>query len=100
MEPETRSGWGLSAQLNALMIVAILVPAAAVVGLGVWITTSLSQEGLGSPLQPGTGMDATMLEVATLALAMVALLGVTIPVLRMRWRCAIAWWTWLRSAAR
>src|SRR5579884_2116978 len=84
MEPESRSGLGLSAQLNALIIVAVLVPAAAVVGLGLWIITLLSTAGLGSPMAPGVGLDATTLEVVTLTVAMVTLLGVTIPVLRMR----------------
>ena len=36
MDPNTRTGWTLGAQLNMLVLVATLVPAVAILGLSFW----------------------------------------------------------------
>jgi methyl-accepting chemotaxis protein len=47
MDPNSRTGWSVGAQLNTLMAVAMLVPALAVIGLGAWtIRTATSPTGL------------------------------------------------------
>jgi methyl-accepting chemotaxis protein len=81
MEPDSRSGRALSAQLAMLTVIAVLAPAAAVLGLGYWAYTEVGQ---GSPTPGPQGLDPTVLLSVTVGVAVVAVVLVAVPVLRMR----------------
>ncbi len=76
MDPNTRSGWTLGAQLNMLVLVATLVPAVAILGLGFW--------SIGQITGSGSGTTQTTLWVVTLGVTVVAILAVALSTWRMR----------------
>jgi methyl-accepting chemotaxis protein len=69
MDPTTRSGWSTSTQLTLLMVVATVVPAAAVIALGAW---AIHQSGISGGLPPETTLWAVTLGFAVAAVAIVA----------------------------
>ena len=75
MNPNSRSGWGLGAQLNSFMIVAIAVPALAILALGAYI---ISQTNSSSATVQTTFWFVTLVAVV------IALLGSSLSVVRMR----------------
>ena len=79
MDPNTRSGWGLGAQLNTFMIVAIVVPALTMVGLGAYFITQFGQL---SPAAPAN-MQTTFW-VVTLVATAVGLVASVVAATRMR----------------
>ncbi len=81
MEPDSRSGRSgraLGAQLALLTLVAVILPALAVGGLGAWVITQFSQTA------PDHPFDSTMFLAVVVAVAVVTVVAVAIPVLRMR----------------
>src|SRR5215467_7764032 len=76
MDPNTRSGWTLGAQLNTLMLIATLVPAVTILGLGFW--------SIGQITNAGTSTSQTTLWAVTLIVAVITVLAVALSAWRMR----------------
>ncbi len=69
MDPNSRAGWAIGTQLNALLVMATLVPAAAVLALGAWAIHQSSSSG---GLPPETTLWAVTLGIAVAAVVLVA----------------------------
>ncbi len=83
MQPDSRSARALGPRLAIWTVIAVLAPAAAVLGLGYWAYIQLGQGGSPSPIDFGTfGADATLL--LTVAVAVVTVVLVAVAVQRMR----------------
>jgi methyl-accepting chemotaxis protein len=76
MDPNTRSGWTLGAQVNMLVLAATLVPAVTILGLGFW--------SIGQVTASGSATTSTTLWAATLIVAVVTVVAVALSTLRMR----------------
>src|SRR5579885_3464903 len=76
MGPTTRTGWTLGAQLNMLVLVATVVPAVAILGLGFWSIGQITSI-------TGSSIETTLWAV-TLIVAVLTILAVALSTLRMR----------------
>src|SRR6185437_9607412 len=76
MDPNTRTGWTLGAQLNMLVLVATLVPAVAILGLSFWSIGQITSTA-------GSSIETTLWAVA-LIIAVLTVLAVALSTLRMR----------------
>jgi methyl-accepting chemotaxis protein len=76
MDPNSRSGWTLGAQMNMLVLVATLVPAVAILGLSFW--------SIGQITSIGTSTAETTLWAVALIVAVLTVVTVALATLRIR----------------
>ncbi len=76
MDPNSRSGWSLNSQLNALAMSAPILTAVASIGLGAWLINQIASQG--------GAASSTTLWVITLVVAVLAVVAVAFAQFRMR----------------